>query len=52
MVDEYLPQLHSRGLQARKDLEAFYRVIDELDVTNTHPEVRERQKELLERIKV
>ena len=51
MVDEYLPQLHTRATQIRKDLEAFHRVIEELQVTGNY-ELKQRQLELLERISV
>jgi hypothetical protein len=51
MIDEYLPQLHSRGTQIKKDLEAFYRVINELEIVAA-TELKQRQLELLERIKV
>lgn len=52
MSDEYLPQLHSRGCQVRKDLEAFSRVIKELEIDPRESEIKSRQVELLNRIQV
>ena len=51
IIDEYLPQLHSRGSYIKKDLEAFDRVIREIEVSG-NSELKQRRLELLERISV
>lgn len=52
MTNEYLPQLHQRVCGYKVDLEAFLRVISELNVPGDLPDVKRKQLESMAVIKV
>ncbi len=52
MTNEFLPQLHQRVCGYKVDLEAFLRVVSELNVPGELPDVKKKQLEIMAIIKV